>query len=325
MQDYQVETKGARFFCCSEEHLEPKPYLQQQLPELLPRRLSPEEAEAAAAAATEIALKGYCPVTLVRTGELVRGDSRLLVEYGKETLSFCSEEALEQFLLHPSDYRSHACLPARLTGPQRLGLPPKTLASIAEAARQRRMQQQQQETSSSSSSSSSGAAAGQAMEEEGLAELRDTLKDALTYIEVSTLDALTDALLFVGAARPLLPGGPQAAAARLLALRLRARNPLLPAPARAEAEKALANFVQGLLVPVYPLDADCETPFEARAAILQLHRHKAKAGQIYLPLETARAHEAKVAAEKLQQEWSHYAELQYARVTKRLDKLMGIE
>lgn len=70
---------------------------------------------------------------------------------------------------------------------------------------------------------------------------------------------------------------------------------------------------------------DCETPFEARQAILQLHGQKAKEGVNYLPAEQAKVHEAKATPQTLQQEWSHYTELQYERVTKRLDKLLALD
>ena len=113
-------------------------------------------------------------VRAVHSGELVNGDRRVLVSYGEETFCFVGEEERRQFLLFPADYRTRAQLPARLTGSQRLGQPPKTLSGIAKAARERCMQQLQ----------GSEVSGNPLMAEEGLAELRDTLKDALTYIEV---------------------------------------------------------------------------------------------------------------------------------------------
>ena len=118
--------------------------------------------------------RGRTGLRSVRSGELVKGDMRLLVRYGEECFCFATEENLSHFMIYPADYRARAQLPARFTGTQRLGLPPKTLAGIAQAARERCMKQDQATRPSTSP----------LMAEEGLAELRDTLKDALTYIEV---------------------------------------------------------------------------------------------------------------------------------------------
>lgn len=70
---------------------------------------------------------------------------------------------------------------------------------------------------------------------------------------------------------------------------------------------------------------ECQTPLEARQAILQLHYHKIKEGQTYLPPEQVRPYEAKASPQILQQEWSHLTALHYARVTKRLDKLLSLD
>ncbi|CDJ34606.1 uncharacterized protein EMH_0091330 [Eimeria mitis] len=72
--EFLVEAKGARFSCCTAEHLnlllaQPKPYFQQQLPELLPRRLSEDLLDETAV----LALNGYCPVTLERELSSPRG------------------------------------------------------------------------------------------------------------------------------------------------------------------------------------------------------------------------------------------------------------
>ena len=72
-------------------------------------------------------------------------------------------------------YVSRAQLPASFSGIQRLGRAPRTIASIAQAARQRCIQQEKE---------NGGPPSDPLMAEEGLAELRDQLKGALTYIEV---------------------------------------------------------------------------------------------------------------------------------------------
>lgn len=303
--EFQVEFRGERFFCCSEAHAElllckPEEYLRHRLPALLPRRLSPEEA----ADSTPMALKGFCPVTLVRTGELQHGDKGLLVLYDEQIFSFVSEDALSLFLLHPADYVSRACLPARLPASLRLGRAPRTLAGIAQEAHERCMRRAEAE----------GPPADPLMAEEGLAELRDQLKDALTYIEVSSLDLLIEALLFAGKSRPLHPQcGEPCSALRLVAHYLRAKNPLTKGHAKAEAETALDNFVR-----------DCETPFEARKAILQLHAHLAEQGRPCLPAEALGALRGPQAEETQKGEWTHLSELRYSRVVTRLDSLFHL-
>ena len=65
-------------------------------------------------------------------------------------------------------------------------------------------------------------------------------------LQVSTLDVLMEALLFVGSNRPLHPQCNQhSSAVRLVAHYLRAKNPLISGHAKAEAEAALQSFVQG--------------------------------------------------------------------------------
>lgn len=110
----------------------------------------------------------------VRTGELQWGDHTLQVTYNAQTFSFASEDALNLFLLHPAEYVSRARLPARLPINLLLGRAPRTLAGIAQEARERCRRKAEAE----------GPPADPLMAEEGLAELRDQLKDALTYIEV---------------------------------------------------------------------------------------------------------------------------------------------
>lgn len=153
---------------------DPEHYTSHRLPDLLPRRLSSGEAQLSSVR-DSMALKGYCPVTLVRSGELVQGNKSLLASFGDETFCLASQEALDLFMLYPASYASRAELPARLTGSQRLGRPPLTLAGIAGAARERCVQQ----------TKVNGPPADPLLAEEGLAELRDQLKDALSYIEVS--------------------------------------------------------------------------------------------------------------------------------------------
>ena len=84
------------------------------------------------------------------------------------------EESLSAFMLQPAEYASRAYLPAMLPASHRLKVPPRTLANIAEAARERCMQREKDK----------GVSIDSWMAEEGLAELRGQLKDALTYIEV---------------------------------------------------------------------------------------------------------------------------------------------
>ncbi|KAL8424730.1 hypothetical protein Efla_001319 [Eimeria flavescens] len=310
--EFQLEFKAMRFFCCSEDHLElvlqrPEAFVNSRLPALLPRRccVVPAEKEQQTAAREELALKGFCPVSLVDTGELVRGDPALLVAYGGQTYSFANTRALGRFMLHPASYSSRCRLPPRLTGNQRLNRPPTTLASIALAAHARCVQ-----------AAAEGGDPGDPLSaEEGLAELRAQLNDALAYIEISTVDVLMEALLFAGKKRLLHPHFSQRASViRLVASFLEAKNPLAKGHFKADAEKALADFVE-----------DCETPFKARQAILHRHLSFSQRGLEYLPQEQMETFEAAEAEQLANTEWSYLSELQYTRLTQRLDRLFHLE
>ncbi|KAL8451768.1 hypothetical protein Emed_001784 [Eimeria media] len=278
----------------------PEAYLHRRLPALLPTR-PPEDNKQPAVSGEAVALKGYCPATLVSTGELTKGCLDLLATYGGQTYAFASEEALQRFMLHPAGYTSHAQLTARLNEIERLRESQCTLASIAHEAHARCMQAAQ----------NTGPSTDPLVAEEGLAELRDQVKDALTYIEISSVDLLIEGLLFAGKRRLLHPQfNPISSTVQLLAHFLNANNPVISGHAKANAQEALRNFL-----------GDCETPFEARKAIVQRHYHANQGDFSRLSDEQQKAFKIADCSEVQKQEWTYFSELQYERVTKRLDKL----
>ncbi|KAL8438640.1 hypothetical protein ACSSS7_000073 [Eimeria intestinalis] len=284
----------------------PEAYIHRRLPAVLPTRCPPSgDNEQPACSEEAVALKGYCPVTLVSTGELTKGCLELLVMYGGQMYAFASEEALQRFMLHPAGYASHAQLPERLSGTERFSQPQRTLANIAKDAHARYMQ----------AAEDIGSPTDPLMAEEGLAALREQVKDALTYIEISSVDLLIEGLLFVGKNRVLHPHfSPIASTVQLVAHYLHANNPLLSGHAKADAEEALRNFVE-----------DCETPFEARKAIVQRHYHLNKRYITELSEEQQEAFKMADCGQVQEQEWTYFSELQYERVTKRFDKLFHVK
>ncbi|OEH78090.1 apical membrane related protein [Cyclospora cayetanensis] len=258
-----------------QREIEPGDYLQQRLPDLLPRRLRPDEVEDSNALAA-LELRGYCPVTL--------GKMRAPLPLGTQRLTY-------------------APLPSKLTPVQRLGHPPRTLASIAQAARERCMQQAR----------AHGYPDNPLMAEEGIAELRDQLKDAQTYIEVSSLDVIIQALSFAGEKRLLHPQYNQiSSTVRLVAHFIRAKNPLIDGKAKTESEVALDAFVKDCGALGF-WTSDCETPLQARRAILHLHCHKAEKGECYLPPEELKVYSAET-EETHGKQWTYLSEQMYSRV-----------
>ncbi|KAL8443208.1 hypothetical protein Emag_006036 [Eimeria magna] len=286
----EVAFEATRLSCCSEQHLEASRGTAPSFADLMDRN------------------HAYMPFVLcicvVSTGKLLKGSLDLLVTYGGQTYAFASEEALQRFMLHPAGYTSHAQLPERIREIERLCLCQSqcTLASIAHETHARCMQ----------ADNDSGLSLDPVMAEEGLAELRDRLKDALDYIEISTVDLLIEGLLFAGKRRLLHPQlNPTASTVQLVAHFLNANNPLVSGHAKANAEEALNNFV-----------GDCETPFEARKAIVHRYYNASQGDLAKLFEEQQDAFKIADWAELQKQEWTYFSQLQYEKVTERLDQLI---
>lgn len=69
--------------------------------------------KAAEICAQEKGILGYCPVTLVDEGRVIKGDSLLVVQYKDNKFQFESEYKLQKFLLTPARYNK-AELPVKM-------------------------------------------------------------------------------------------------------------------------------------------------------------------------------------------------------------------
>ncbi|KYK66878.1 putative adenylate kinase [Toxoplasma gondii TgCatPRC2] len=281
---YQAEFQGGVYFCCREGHLEaflktPSAYIREGIPKELPTRLALAELQSFASP-PQFQFKGFCSVVFAEEKRFVEGHHALVAKYVGEFWKFSSEEALSAFLLYPSNYVELArnVPPEKveaeaLKGPN----PPRTLQQIARDGEAKSPPQP------------------------ALTSLAGELKDALTFLEISTAELLTEALTMAGLKRPVFPGQSfRQSALHFLALYLHAHNVLTPPVSHRDALQSLENFV-----------TDCRLPFDMRDKIFALFRL----------LQTQEGSRAPLPGET----WTIVDELQYLRWTERFDELFKVK
>ncbi|KEP64096.1 UNVERIFIED_CONTAM: hypothetical protein HHA_319308 [Hammondia hammondi] len=281
---YQAEFQGGVYFCCREGHLEaflktPSAYIREGVPKDLPTRLSLAELQSFASP-PQFQFKGFCSVVFAEDKRFVEGHHALVAKYVGELWKFSSEEALSAFLLYPSNYVELArnVPPEKVEAEALKGTnPPRTLQQIARDGEEKSPPQP------------------------ALTSLAGELKDALTFLEVSTVELLTEALTMTGLKRPVFPGQSfRQSALRFLALYLHAHNVLTPPVSHRDALQSLGHFV-----------TDCRLPFDIRDKIFALFRlmQTQEGSKALLPGDT----------------WTIVDELEYLRWTERFDELFKVK
>ncbi|PFH36252.1 hypothetical protein BESB_044440 [Besnoitia besnoiti] len=227
---HQAEFRGGVYFCCSEEHLQaflktPSAYIRDAVPKDLPVRLSLAELQSFSAP-PPFQFKGLCPVACVERQTFADGNFDFVAKYAGEYWTFSSAEALESFLHFPSAYVERA-----------RSVPPALLE--AEALKGRRLPRTLQQLAQEGEA--------QIPPQPALLSLAVELKDAFTFLEVTTSELLMEALTQAGLKRLVFPGQSiRQSALRFLALYLHAHNALMPPVMHRDALKTLSDFISGI-------------------------------------------------------------------------------